>query len=513
MVLVILAVFLTPSYRTAVSSDLAAGSGLATSPFDVISSRVWDHSGLFWDPGYLSFVREHLNAFPWAKAWSEVKLQADDSLSFLPQPIRGSWSPPEYYADTAGYMAAVAPLEDSRDAMLWSADAYLVTHDDKYALNVVRVANAWTGSLMSLDSEQALYNAAWALLGMAEAAEMIHQFQGWDQGKRHAYISWLVERTNYLIGRTWPGNNLFYWRACLSMAVGVLDENTKLFDYAVIVAKSAIGNGIASDGHMPLETARGYRGIHYTDFAIDPLVFIAEMAHRQGIDLYSYQVTKSDSYSSYRPRNVSLKIAIDYLFKYLDKPSEWPWSSAQQDYAVALRNHFGWTELAYSHWRDPTLMRYLSQRRPIFDHFSGGMTTLTNGLPTSDDARRWVDMADWSIEKAAGENRTQGLDEAHSLFQLANAAMKNGNYTAAVDFAYQAYYAAGRAAKPTAAATSTGNRTTIQATSIAEAFPAYETVGVIVISLISMTAFIATVLTIRRRRNLGSETPTNSSSN
>ena len=455
---------------------------------------------MFWEPNYVAYVRAHLNATPWAYAWSKVKKEADDSLSFIPQPIRGSWNVPEYYADTAGYLLAVAPLENSRDAMLWSADAYLITRDDKFALNVVRIANAWRGSLMSIDSDQAKCNAVWGLQGMAEAAEMIHQFQGWDAGKKQAFTSWLVERTNYLKGLGgWSENNLFYWRAMLSMAVGVLAENTELFDYAVRVFRSAIWDGIASDGHMPLETARGYRGIHYTDFAIDPLVFIVEMARRQGIDLYSYQATVSDSYSSYRPTNVSLKLAIDYLFKYLDKPKEWPWSSAPQDYANALRYNFGWAELAFYYWRDPTIMRWLSTQRPVFDAEAGGMVTLTNGLPSADDAETSVDMANLYIQSATRENRTQGLGEAQSLLQEANAAMKTRNYTAAIDFAFQAYYAAGKATKPMAAIASTENSTTSQGASFARVSSLYETVEVV--AIICVAACAAAVLTIRRRRS------------
>jgi poly(beta-D-mannuronate) lyase len=44
------------------------------------------------------------------------------------------------------------------------------------------------------------------------------------------------------------------------------------------------------DGSLPLEMARHENALHYQSFALTPLVMIAELAARQGTDLYSLRV-------------------------------------------------------------------------------------------------------------------------------------------------------------------------------------------------------------------------------
>ena len=44
------------------------------------------------------------------------------------------------------------------------------------------------------------------------------------------------------------------------------------------------------DGSLPLEMARHENSLHYQSFALAPLVMIAELAARQGTDLYSIRV-------------------------------------------------------------------------------------------------------------------------------------------------------------------------------------------------------------------------------
>jgi hypothetical protein len=454
-----------------------------------VPSRLWNHNGLFWDPEYLSYVRAHLSVRPWSRAWEKLQMAADESLAVTPQPIRGAWYVPELYHDRAGYHQAVLPLDESAVAMLQSANAYLITREDKYALKVGEIADAWTGSLMLINGDQARADASWYLQTMAVAAEMVNQFQGWNQSRRQAFIDWQVNRAHYLISVSTFENNLSYWLACQAMAVGILAENAELFDFAVRVFKGAIYNDIESDGHMPKETARGYRGIHYQNFAIEPLMFLAEMARHQGVDLYSYQVG-----------NVNLKLAVDYLFKYLDAPEKWPWSSAKQDLS-GIPYSLGWIEFAYHYWRDPTLVGWLYRYRPIFDTWCGGMTTLTQGFPSADEARSLVDEAGASIGWATSQTRTQGLGDAQVLFQQAGDALKAGNYTDAIDLALRAENAAERATKPTSTVTVTQpaeSTAVTQTTPTARVPTSSQTLAIV--ALVGIAACSVVALTLRTRR-------------
>ena len=91
-----------------------------------------------------------------------------------------------------------------------------------------------------------------------------------------------------------------------------------------------------------METARGSRGMHYQSHAIEPLVLVAEIARKQGLNLWDY---------TFQGKN--LKLAIDYLLYFLDNPHEWPWSQEPQDLSSINRGyHFGWFEIAYYHYRE-----------------------------------------------------------------------------------------------------------------------------------------------------------------
>ena len=140
------------------------------------------------------------------------------------------------------------------------------------------------------------------------------------------------------------------------------------------VYRKAIAVDISEDGHMPQETARGELGMFYQNFALAPLVLGAEMAEHQGIDLWDYSFEGKD-----------LKLAIDYLFNFLDTAPEWPWSEKPQDTEFLDPGlggkKIGWFEIAYRYYGDPNIAQQLSRQRPVFSRRTGGMTTLTHGLP------------------------------------------------------------------------------------------------------------------------------------
>jgi poly(beta-D-mannuronate) lyase len=84
-------------------------------------------------------------------------------------------------------------------------------------------------------------------------------------------------------------NNHAYWRALCATSVGILASDDKLYRRGLAQYVRAIGQ-INPDGSFPLEMARHENAIHYQSFALAPLVMIAELARRQGIDLYSLRV-------------------------------------------------------------------------------------------------------------------------------------------------------------------------------------------------------------------------------
>jgi poly(beta-D-mannuronate) lyase len=81
-------------------------------------------------------------------------------------------------------------------------------------------------------------------------------------------------------------NNLTYWGALGVASVGIAVDRHDLFDWAI--GKYRIGvSEIRSDGTLPLEMNRASLALHYHLFAVAPLVLLAELGERNGLDLYA----------------------------------------------------------------------------------------------------------------------------------------------------------------------------------------------------------------------------------
>lgn len=350
----------------------ACGGRGATAEVASARQKPFVHSGLFYDSEYVRNVRNNADMEPWRTALQQLRSSADDYLGIIPKPIRGRWNVPSPYDDSLDNEIAVRPIKESSQAMLVLAQYYMFGGGEKYASKSVQIANAWTGSLMELESIQAVYEAGWEMLVMAQAAEALREYPGWDARDREAFGHWLNERTWHALTRNVTHNNHVYWIAALAAATGVFTEDRGLFQWAISIYKDAITYGVAPDGHMPEETKRGRLGMFYQSYAIEPLALIAEIARRQGNDLWEFKYQGKD-----------LKLAIDYLVRFFDRPEDWPWARSRQDLSfLDLRTNqkAGWFEIAYYRYRDPEIAEYLEKVRPVFDRRSGGMTTLTHGL-------------------------------------------------------------------------------------------------------------------------------------
>jgi poly(beta-D-mannuronate) lyase len=72
----------------------------------------------------------------------------------------------------------------------------------------------------------------------------------------------------------------------MATAVGVISQDNGLFNRGITTYADALGE-LNPDGSFPLEMARHELALHYQAFAIEPLVMIAELAMRQGYNIYA----------------------------------------------------------------------------------------------------------------------------------------------------------------------------------------------------------------------------------
>lgn len=195
---------------------------------------------------------------------------------------------------------ATAPYRRLQDVVSNGASRYVATGDPSQAVCIANLLAQWAAANSLLDysfqeSSQAWYQVEWTLSSISLAWSVVQTDPAIPSAQRAAILSWIHKVTQYMFGEDpHPGddaheNNHAYWRALCATSVGILTSDNKLYRRGLAQYVRAIGQ-INPDGSFPLEMARHENALHYQSFALTPLVMIAELAARQGIDLYGLRV-------------------------------------------------------------------------------------------------------------------------------------------------------------------------------------------------------------------------------
>jgi poly(beta-D-mannuronate) lyase len=223
---------------------------------------------------------------------------------------------------------ATAPYRKLQAAVTDGASRYVATGDPAEAVCVANLLTQWAAANALLDysyteSSQAWYQVEWTLSSISLAWSVVETDSAIPATQRAAILNWMHKVTEYMFDQDpHPDdhareNNHAYWRALCATSVGILTSDEKLYRRGVAQYVRAIGQ-MNSDGSLPLEMARHENALHYQSFALAPLVMIAELASRQGIDLYSLRVnghTISDAVEYLVRASADLSLVKKYAFE------------------------------------------------------------------------------------------------------------------------------------------------------------------------------------------------------
>jgi poly(beta-D-mannuronate) lyase len=195
---------------------------------------------------------------------------------------------------------ATAPYRKLEEAVSNGASCYVATGEPAQAVSVANLLAEWAAANSLLDysfneSSQAWYQVEWTLSSVSLAWSVVQTDPAIPAAQRAAILVWMHKVTEYMLDQDpHPGepareNNHAYWRALCATSVGILTSDDKLYRRGLAQYVRAIGQ-MNPDGSFPIEMARHENALHYQSFALAPLVMIAELARRQGIDLYSLRV-------------------------------------------------------------------------------------------------------------------------------------------------------------------------------------------------------------------------------
>lgn len=319
--------------------------------------------------GYLADRADLIERVTLAKAGVQpYRAALDDLLAWA----RGARKRKPDPATSLRIKGTEGPFVDDTSAAYGLALAYVATGDESYGKAAARHIMAWVdtttrtrGACPDSGACQTSLIISRTVPGFVFAADLLEGSGFLDQAEEPRFRAWLRDLMLPVaseLDNNW-GDAGTFTRIVLTDYLG--DEAG--FDAAIAKWRSLM-DLVARDGHIPLEVAREAAGIGYSQEALDYKVASARIAERRGVDLWSYVGAKGGS----------LKEAVDYVARYLKKPSQWPWhGSATRPGPSPM-----W-EIAYAHWADRDYRSLVRERRPqgLIGHSAVLWTTLTDGVP------------------------------------------------------------------------------------------------------------------------------------
>ncbi len=319
----------------------------------------------------MKFIQKH----NWGRQW----YRDDCSELPMPKPVDYYLIMPAFYENRKGWEKANAPLKIFEQHVTHMAESYVTRADDSYAKCLVKTLSTWAekDSLLSFDysgnHKQAWYGIAFTTTSAAMAYSIVKNNPSIKSETTQKIEIWLKKvakkQISYPGGRNSCCNNLSYWRGLQAAITGVVTNDNKLFRFGIKKYISAI-NSMSKNGSFPLEMARGRLSLHYQNFAVLPLVYIAEIAARQGYDLYSINIDGKD-----------LHLAINFLMNCIQgNNAEKSCPKRTQDLSFTWSKKkngvLNWMEPYNRRFRNKNIESFLIYKRPIDNRWSGGNSTL-----------------------------------------------------------------------------------------------------------------------------------------
>jgi poly(beta-D-mannuronate) lyase len=258
------------------------------------------------------------------------------------------------------------------------ADEYLATGDPAEANCVIQALLPWVQDKAALldynakDDMVVWFQSTWTVASLSLSVSIIRGEPKLNTADRDRVIAWLhnaaLKSVSESRGPTsgTSTNNHFFWRGLAAAAAGVISGDNKLFAQGVRTYATAIGE-MDDQGAFPDELARHELAMHYQAFAIEPLVMIAELAYRQGLNIYPLE-----------QHGHRLSDAVSFLSRALADPSiikKYTPEAQQIDPDLQPGSALlSWTELWTARTGDPEWQRYID--KPYFDSRLAGSTTL-----------------------------------------------------------------------------------------------------------------------------------------
>lgn len=276
---------------------------------------------------------------------------------------------------------AVKPLTRFLDAVTRSTDRWQIARpvQPEAARCALAILDVWASAdaMLGRVTMQGGFERKWTLGGMALAYLRLRHAPDVDPAAAARIEAWMGR-----LGRAvkseydWPRslvNNHLYWAALAAASTAIVTGDHALFDWAIATARFGLSQ-IESDGTLSLEISRGSKALHYHNFAVMPLVVVAEIAAANGIDLYG------------KPGGPLHRLVVRVVTDLDDPAYMVRLTGKMQDPAGGALGeplsgwHIAWAEVWYARTGDPAVLPLLRRYRPMGNYWLGGDMTFALGV-------------------------------------------------------------------------------------------------------------------------------------
>lgn len=314
-----------------------------------------EHIGLYFGQSQIKNVQEqYRNYQDLTIAWQWLQANSDE--------IVGETKPQNQYEEAR---QIIKPQLDSLGHAIEAGFRYRFLEDKTAAEQVISELETSIG----LSEQSTLLETIQSTLTAAHCFEMVRET--FDDSEQ-----WLNEFalfTDKLIKSTDEASSLEQlWLITLKIVSGVVLENKSHFNAGITAYHQAIDEHIHPEGYIkPIvkdeeDAVKAYREM---TLACAALVLATEAASQAGYDLWSY-----------KSRDVSINTAATYLVYYYFYPDKWRWGEGliESETQAIFRDYGAWMDIICHHVMPRGVELLLSQQRPFFNPYMGGLTTLSH---------------------------------------------------------------------------------------------------------------------------------------
>ena len=279
------------------------------------------HPGISHNQAELAFVKSKIKSDeqPWQASWEVLRTSKEASLSWKPKPLAHV----ERGANNRPNIGGSNFMDDARSAyshaLLW-----VFTDSVAHAQKAAEILNAWSSTLESVSNHDAKLLVGMGGLQFCNAAELLkHTWKGWPAKDQQAFRAMLQKVLYPVIEDFFPAAN-GNWDASMiqtMMAMGIFLDDHKMFQKAADYYLHGVGNGAVN--HYFKESGQcqeSGRDQGHTQMGLEYLVNSAEIAWKQGVDLYSaYDNRLAKGFEYTAKYNLGNDVPFDYYESYLGK--------------------------------------------------------------------------------------------------------------------------------------------------------------------------------------------------